>query len=79
MGELIVDDYMEELLAEGPANDEEAYELEKYIHSNIEYLSSLKQQNYLDIEDIRRRDTYLSKEIDEYRKRAKAVFPDFGY
>ncbi len=74
-----MDDQLEEMLAEGPGSDEEAYELEEYVRGQIKDLSALREQALLDIDDLRSRYRYLGNEIDTYRIKVKKVLPDFGY
>ncbi len=74
-----MDDRLEKMLAEGPKNDEEAYELKEYVREYIVQLHSLRNQALTDISDLWGRHRYLGKEMDTYRIRAKKVMPDFGY
>jgi len=73
-----MDDRFKEMLAEGPANDEEAYELEEYVQNHIDSIDKLRQQIFDDIEDSRNRYRQLGREIDSYRSKIKCVLPDFG-
>ena len=69
---------LEEMLAEGPANDTEAYELEEYVQRRIDNLNKRWKDAVSDIMSLKRKITYLSKEIDDYRTKVKRVLPDFG-
>ncbi|KKM21626.1 hypothetical protein LCGC14_1633610 [marine sediment metagenome] len=69
---------LEEMLAEGPANDTEAYELEEYVQRRIDNLNKRWKDAVSDIMSLKRKITYLSKEIDDYRAKIKRVLPDFG-
>lgn len=73
-----MDDRLEEMLAEGPANDGEAYELEEYVQKHINGLDTLRQEILGDLENSRNRYLYLGREMDVYRTKIKRVLPDFG-
>lgn len=73
-----MDDRLEEMIAEGPANDEEAYELEEYVQKHIDGLDQCWKDAVSDINALKRRCTYLQKEIIIYRAKIKRVLPDFG-
>lgn len=73
-----MDDRLEEMLAEGPANDAEAYELEEYVQGHINSLDALRQEVRSDMNYLENRYSRLGKEMDSYRIKIKRVLPDFG-
>lgn len=72
-----MDDRLEEMLAEGPANDEEAYELDSYVQRHIDDLHRLRMEALGDIEDLKSRYRQLGRDMDNYRIKVRRVLSDF--